>query len=140
MCSACVVSGLYMTQTKVPILFREYLRKAQSAAAGIGPSGSTNFDCKSQHSTAQHEPISAQQTCRDKVPLVFWVLEALEEACCETQGGGLALTEGSSNHGPYVNHGPLWPYRQSTAHCCRTGYELHPQCAHIEHLHTYKGC
>ena len=72
-----------------------------------------------QHSAAQHstEPLLA---CSDKVPLVLGILEALEQACCEAQGGGLALTEGSSNHGPYVDHWALWPNRQPTAHCCCT--------------------
>ena len=72
--------------------------------------------------------------CCDKVSFVLGVLKALEQPCSEAQRRGVALTEGSANHCPYVDHRALWPHGQATAHCCCTGDELHPQRSHVEHL------
>ena len=40
-----------------------------------------------------------KRTRRDEIPLVLGVLEPLEEACGESQGGGVALAECRPHHG-----------------------------------------
>lgn len=73
----------------------------------------------------------------DKVPFIFGVLKSFEEPSGKAQRGGMALAEGCSNHGPYVDHGALRADGQATPHRCRTGDEFDPQCTHIEHLRQY---
>lgn len=85
--------------------------------------------------------VQREHACCDKVSFIFGVLKAFEEPCGKAQRGGMALAEGCSNHGPYVNHGALWANRQATPHRCRTGDEFDPQCTHIEHLRQhYQRC
>lgn len=86
------------------------------------------------HCRCVQECKYAMFTCCHKVSLVFGVLEALEEPGGESQGGGMALAEGCSNHGPNVDHGALRADRQPAAHCCRTGDKFDPQRAYIEYL------
>ena len=82
-----------------------------------------------------------EHTCCNKVPFVFRVLKAFEEPCGEAQRGGMALAEGRSNHGPYVNHGAFRADRQATPYRRCTRDEFDPQSAHIEYLQQqYQSC